>query len=267
MTFLPDLGRGIVQFVTPNEGLVAFSAIAVDSNHFKLASSFPGMVTGDAYRVTDTSVPTSMAYTMQGFFLGSEAVEGGIVHTDGAGNILNTSVVDLNTGGLVGGSNPTGTYSVTGNRVTMSLNAMNLVGYPSSGGMQLLTLDNQRVASGVAYAQTGPFSSAMLSGSYSVGIAGGSTKGEVDAVAQLTSMSNGSLSGSLSQNEAGNLISDAAVVANYVADANGRGEGTLIVNGNTQHVTFYTVDNSRILFIETDSQVVLQGMMVKQSGQ
>jgi hypothetical protein len=119
----------------------------------------------------------------------------------------------------------------------------------------------------VAYAQTGPFSNASLSGSYSVGIAGGSTKGEVDAVAQLTSMGEGSFSGSLSQNEAGTLTFNAAVIANYTADASGRGAGTLIVNGNTQHVEFYTVDSSRILFIETDSQVVLQGMLVKQAVQ
>jgi hypothetical protein len=256
-----------VQFVTSTEALRRFACFVVDSNHFKLIGG-GGTLAGDAYRVTDTNVPTSMAFTMQGFFLGSEAVQGGIIHTDGAGNILDTSVRDGNLGGIIGNnSSQTGTYAVTGNRVTMSLNALNLVGYPSSGGMQLLTLDNEMVATGVAYGQTGPFSNAPLSGSYSVGISGGSTRGEVDAVAQLTSLSNGSLAGLLSQNEAGNLISDAAITANYATDASGRGEGTLIVNGNTQHVTFYTVDTLRILFIESDSQVVLQGMLMKQSGQ
>lgn len=266
MELLPDLGRGIVQFVSSTEGLQGFSCIVVDANHLRLQGP-NGTLAGDAYRVTDTSVPTSMAFTLIGKVSGSEAVEGGIVQTDGAGNILGTSIVDLNTGGIIGNSNQTGTYALTGDRVTMSLNALNLVGYPSSGGMQLLTLDNQKVATGVAYAQTGPFSSASLSGSYSVGIAGGSTKGEVDAVAQLTTMGGGSLSGLLSQNEAGTLTFNAAVIANYTADASGRGAGTLIVNGNTQHVEFYTVDSSRILFIETDSQVVLQGMLVKQAVQ
>jgi len=266
MELLPDLGRGGVQFVSSTEGLQGFSCIVVDANHFKLQGN-SGTLAGDAYRVTDTSVPTSMAFTMQGFYLGSAAVEGGIVHTDGAGNILDTSVRDGNLGGIIGNSNQTGTYAVTGNRVTMSLNALNLVGYPSSGGMQLLTLDNDMIVTGVAYAQTGPFSNTSPSGSYSVGISGGSTRGEVDAVAQINSTTSGILSGSLIQNEAGNLVSNAAVTANYATDASGRGAGTLIINGNTQHVTFYTVDSSRILFIETDSQVVLQGMLVKQTGQ
>jgi hypothetical protein len=266
MDLLPDLGRGGVQFVTSTEALRRFACVVVDSNHFKLLGG-EGTLAGDAYRVSDTNVPTSMAFTMQGFFLGSVAVEGGIINTDGAGNILDTSVRDVNLGGIIGNSNQTGTYAVTGNRVTMSLNGLNLVGYPSSGGMQLLTLDNEMVATGVAYAQTGSFSNASLSGSYSVGISGGSTKGEVDAVAQLTSMSGGSFSGSLSQNEAGTLISNASITANYATDASGRGAGTLIVNGNTQHVEFYTVDSSRVLFIESDSQVVLQGMLVKQTGQ
>jgi hypothetical protein len=266
MELLPDLGRGGVQFVSSTEGLQDFSCVVLDANHFKLMG-FNGTLAGDAYRVTDTSVPTAMAFTMIGKANGSEAVEGGIVHTDGAGNILNTSVVDLNTGGIIGNSNVTGTYALTGNRVTMSLNSLNLVGYPSSGGMQLLTLDSQKVATGVAYAQTGPFSDGSLSGSYGVGISGGTTNGELDAVAQLTGTNGGSLAGSLSSNEAGTLTSNAAVIANYATDASGRGAGTLIVNGNTQHVEFYTVDSSRILFIETDSQVVIQGMLVKQTVQ
>jgi len=266
MELLPDLGRGGVAFVSSTEGLQGFGCVVVNPNHFKLLGN-SGTLAGDAYRVTNTSVPSSLAFTMLGKFNGSEFATGGVLETDGAGNILNTSVRDVNLGGIIGSSNFSGTYAATGNRVALSFGALNLVGYPSSGGMQLLTLDSQTVASGVAYAQTGPFSNASLSGSYSVGISGGTTKGELDAVALLTSMNADSLAGSLSVNEAGTLTSDAAVTATYSTDASGRGAGTLIVNGNTQHVEFYTVDSSRILFIETDKQLVVQGMLVKQSAE
>lgn len=266
MGLVAGLGRGFLQFSTA-EGLVGFNCIPVDSTHFKLMSNFPGMVTGDAYLITTAPVPSSMAFTMAGLRGTSALATGGILKTDGAGNILNTSVIDLNTGGITGGSNVTGTYAVTGNRVTMSLNSLNLVGYPSTGGIQLLTLDNATVATGVAYAQTGPFSNATASGSYSVSLSGRDSLGEVDGVAQLSAMGGGSLSGALTLNDAGLLSPSLALTSNYTADTNGRGAGTLVVPGNTLHVIFYTVDSSRILFLETDSTFVAQGMLVQQSQQ
>jgi hypothetical protein len=275
LEIVPSLGRGILQFVTPNDGLIAFNAIAVDNNHFKLSGSFPAMVTGDAYRVTDMNVPNAMAFTMAGTSFNNAPVgsstayaTGGILVTDGAGNFLNTSIRDVNTGGLPGNSNLTGTYFAVGNRVTMELNGtFHMVGYPSSGGMQLLSLENDTIASGVAYAQTGPFSNATASGSYSVSMSGQSTKGEVDAVAQLNSSGPGTLSGSLTLNEAGALTSGFALTTTYSADAIGRGPGTLVTTDSSQNVMFYTVDSSRILFIEFDSKFVVQGMLVKQTVQ
>jgi len=273
LEILPNLGRGILQFVTPGDGLIAFSAIVIDNNHFKLAGSFPAMVTGDAYRVTDTNVPSSMAFTMAGrSFVNAPSgsttafATGGILITDGAGNVLNNSVQDLNTGGLGGTSAQTGSYIVVGNRVTITLNGtFTMVGYPSSGGMQLMSLNSFEVASGAGYAQTGPFSNATASGSYSVSMSGDSTIGEVDGVAQLTSSGAGTLSGALTINEPGTLISATPLTTSYSSDAIGRGPGTLVTAGASQNVMFYAVDSSRILFIEFDNKFVVQGMLVKQT--
>lgn len=207
-----------------------------------------------------------MAFTTAGLSGAAAFTTGGILQTDGAGNILNTSQRDVNLGGTIQLEIPvSGTYATVGNRITMSLNggAINLVGYPSSGGVQLLEVDSNTVAIGVGYQQTGPFSNATATGSYSVSLSGRDGQGEVDGVAQLSVIGNGSLSGVLTLNDGGLLNSSVPLTSIYSADSTGRGGGKLVVPGNTLNVIFYTVDNSRILFMENDNTFVATGTLVR----
>ena len=85
----------------------------------RLQSGGFDILTGDAYRVSDTSISGSLAFTLAGMSANGAFATGGLLKSDGAGNILNTSLRDTNDGGTVTLSSVlTGTYSIIGNRAS-----------------------------------------------------------------------------------------------------------------------------------------------------
>jgi hypothetical protein len=276
----PSGGRGTIAITSSaTSSTIHFVYYVIDANHLKLIESdtFP-ILAGDVFRQTTTSVSGSFAYTLAGATANGHGVfvAGGVMNTDGAGNILNTSVEDIDDGGAVtpaAGSALTGTYAVSGGRGTVTLitspETLHAVFYPSTGGLLMLDTDSTLVAGGTAVAQSGaPFSNTSLSGAFGLnftGVAGLNTAApsEIDAVAQLTP-SSGSLSGAMDFNNFGATNSSLALTGNYAISANGRGTGTLTTSLGTQNVIFYVASGSKALFIETDPATVSAGLIAVQ---
>jgi hypothetical protein len=269
----PVNGRGTATITTSGSlvGTRNFVYYVIDSNHLKLieTDSFP-ILAGDAFRQSSTAVAGSFAFTLAGATATGHQifVGGGILNTDGAGNILNSSVEDLDNGGTLtaaGGAGVSGTYSVSGGRGTMQLVGpitLNLVFYPSTGGLQLLDVDAGAIeASGAALQQSGaPFSNSSINNGFGLNFSGVVAPGtvnesEVDAIAQFNSTGSGSLSGALDVNNFGALNSSLALGGSYSVGSNGRGTAALRSSQGNINLIFYIASNSQILFVELDEGI------------
>lgn len=265
---VPGIGNGVFSYTTAPEGLRSFGLVAVDANHIKFISNDSTILqAGDLFRVAPANISGSLAFAMQGTSTNGAFATGGILNTDGAGNILNTSVADSNNGGLITlNSALAGAYSVSGNRVAVTLNGgtINLAAYPSVGGFQVISLDSANVASGTALQQTGALSNATLNGRYGANLSGFSAGGKFDAVAQATADGNGHLTGMFSLNDDGSLKPDLSLNGSYALAANGRAPGTLVTSAGTLNVIYYVASSKQVLFIEVDSNRVSEGLLTQQ---
>lgn len=277
----PANGRGTATITTSTAlGTLHFVYYVVDANHLKLLEIDTGFpIAGDAFRQTSTTISGSFAFTLGGTALPNNIfIAGGILNTDGgnpSGNILNTSVEDADNGVNVappGGSSVSGTYSVSGGRGTMQitggLQTLNLVFYPSTGGLQMLDVDSNLVASGAALQQSGgPFSNASLNGPFGLNLTGVDLVGgtEVDGIAQFNTTGTGALSGAFDFNDGGALFNSLALNGAYTVSPNGRGTMTLSPSTlGAFHIIFYMASNSRVLFIQSDNGQVAVGSFALQ---
>lgn len=222
---------------------------------------------GGAFRQTSTAVSGSFAFTVAGASNGGVViVVGGIINTDGAGNVLNSSTEDANNGGTISQNVAlSGTYSVAANgRGTLSLNGgtVNFAIYPSSAGIQVVGIDNNSVTSGAAFQQSGPFSNSTIQGNYGQNFTGVvSNSAEIDSVAQFKADGGGHVSGAIDFNNGGSLNFDVALSGTYSVSNNGRGTGVFQSNLGNQNLIFYVVSSTRVLFIEVDSNLPAVGEM------
>jgi hypothetical protein len=265
---VPGIGNGVFSYITAPEGLRSFALVVVDANHIKFISNSSIILqAGDLYRAAPTNISGSLAFAMQGTSTNGAFAAGGILNTDGAGNILNTSVEDINNGGLVSlSSGLSGTYFVSGNRAAVTLNGgtINLVAYPSTGGIQILELSSSTVASGTAFQQSGTLSNATLIGRYGASLSGFGAAGKFDGVAQVTADGNGHLVGLFSLNDDGTLKPDLSLNGSYSLGVNGRAAGTLVTSAGALNVIYYVASNNQVLFIEVDGNSVSQGTLAQQ---
>jgi hypothetical protein len=274
-------GRGTISFVSPVSGAtVHFAYYVVDANHIKIIETDTGAIgtsflSGDAFRQTSTTVSGNFAFTLAGATNAGTGVftAGGILLTDGAGNVLGTSVTDINNGGTVFPAGATtGTYAVSGGRGTMTLTGafgtVNLVFYPSSGGLLLLQVSPTILSSGTALQQSGgPFSNGSLNGGFGLNLTGADlvAGAEVDGIAQFNTTGTGTLSGAFDFNDGGVLSNSLALNGTYSISSNGRGTGTLSPSSlPALTITYYVVSSSRALFMETDANQVSVGVIALQ---
>jgi hypothetical protein len=260
-------------------GTAHFAYYVVDANHIKLVEIDTGVGTpflaGDAFRQTSSAISGNFAFTLAGATAAGNGVfvGGGILNTDGAGNILSASVTDFNNGGsFFQAGATTGTYTVSGGRGTMTLNGgfgtINLVAYPSSGGLLLLETDTTILSSGTALQQSGgPFSNSSINGGFGLNLTGADNVNnvEVDGIAQFTTTGTGTLSGALDFNDGGALSNSLALTGTYTMTANGRGTGTLHTSTlGTFNVIYYMASGSRVLFMEPDGTQMSVGVFAAQ---
>lgn len=266
----PSAGNGRGTLTVPGTTTLHFIYYVVSSNQVNLIEvDLSPVLAGNAFRQSSTAISGSFAFTLGGVSTGGAFVAGGIINTDGAGNVLSTSLEDTNNGGVISENVPlSGTYSVAGNgRGTVTLNSggINLAIYPSTGGIQVLEIDSTTAASGTAVQQTGSFSAGSFQGTYGMnftGVVSGST--EIDSNSQFSADGVGKLNGALDANNGGSLSSNLALSGTFTVSSSGRGTLTLSSNLGGQSIVFYMVSNTRVLFIDVDASLVAVGEMQHQ---
>src|SRR5262249_15895400 len=136
---------------------------------------------------------------------------------------------------------------------------LNFVVYPTAVGIQMLEVDAGIATSGTAFSQVGAFSTGTVQGNYGFNLAGITNVGEFDSIAQFSANGTGSLNGALDINNTGALTAGLALTGSYGLSGNGRGTASLHSSFGTQNLILYAVSGSRVLFIETDSNLVAVG--------
>ncbi|HEY6970269.1 MAG TPA: hypothetical protein VJA94_13765 [Candidatus Angelobacter sp.] len=259
----PTNGRGTISIT----GLSTqhFVYYIVDNNHLNLIETdLSTALAGPAFRQGSALLSGSFAFTVGGVSTAGPFAAGGIINTDGAGNVLNTSTEDVNNAGsITQNATLTGTYSVSGNgRGTMSLNAgtINLAIYPSSNGVQVLEIDANTVATGTAFQQSGPFSNSTFNGNYGMNFTGvTSANNEVDSAGQFAADGAGHMTGAADFNNGGSVSTNLSLSGTSTVTASGRATGTLKSSLATQNIVFYVVNSNRVLFVDLDANLVAVG--------
>jgi hypothetical protein len=265
-------GRGTVA-ITTAAGTRNFAFYVIGANQVRMIEidSAP-ILTGDAFRASASAISGSFAFTISGAAAGTAFAAGGIIDTDGAGNVLNTSVEDVNSGGTINsGVGLSGTYSVAANGrgvLTMNGGTINDAIYPTTAGIQVLRIDNNVVASGTAFQQSGSFSNSSINGRFGGGVTGVDLifASEFDSVSRFTADGNGNIAGAMDLNDGGSLTAGLALSGTYTLGSNGRStsQGILKTAARNLPVIYYAVSSSRVLFIEVDSSVAVGAFQQQQ---
>ncbi|HEY2498681.1 MAG TPA: hypothetical protein VGK24_16595 [Candidatus Angelobacter sp.] len=264
-------GRGTATLNT-TRGSLAFAYYVVDANHLKLVETNSAPVLGgEAFRQTGTfsnaSLSGPFAFTIAGadVLSASPFAAGGILTSDGAGNI-SSGLEDFNDAGSVSTNiGLTGTYSVAANgrgtlTMTTGLGTFTFVLYPSSGGVLVLETDVQFLTSGTALQQqSAAFTNATLTGTYGMNFSGVTSNGEFDSIAEFTSDGVSKLSGIIDQNNAGAISFGQGFSGAFSTASNGRTTMSAQTGMGTQNLVVYMVDGTRALFVEIDPSAIAAG--------
>ena len=139
--------------------------------------------------------------------------------------------------------------------------------YPSSGGVQLLEIDNQGITAGVAYSQSE--TTIQSAQGYGLNLTGVNANGEEDDIAEFTN-TNGTFTGLVDYNDS--TLSGIALSGNqkmnatYATDATVSGRG-VITSNNSFNLVSYVVDSSTVVFVEVDgTQVGLGSFQLQTPG-
>ena len=263
-------------------GTLHFDVWAIDTTHLKfIETDSLGYMEGDALSSAGhTSLPSgSLVLTLSGEDVAQGPfAAGGVLTSDGASQIT-SGMEDVNDEGLIAQApQVTGSFTTSSARTLLTLNNIyngNLYGntlaasnytfaaYPYNGGAFLLEVDNGGgsafgISNGTLYAQSA--TTIDSSQGYGLNLSGANGIGEVDWIAEFTTSGN-TMDGLYDANNLGYLITDARLgTGTYAVASNGRGTAsfpTIQVNGNslinTLNLTFYVVDNSTAVFLETDA--------------
>jgi hypothetical protein len=286
------------QLVTNAAGLGAlrFDAWVIDATHIKLIETDSmAYLEGDAYVSTGATAFPSGTLVLS--TAGEDAAwgsfsAGGLLTSDGA-SLITGGLEDINDEGtVVQAPGISGSFTSNGARTQLTLNGIynggwsnnyvtvgnySFAAYPYSGGVMLLEIDNGAGstpggAGGNLYVQS-DLALGTAAG-YALNLTGGNIDGEVDLIAQLTT-DGGSVSGLYDVNNSGFGLTDASLGSGGVYSVAPNGRGTmqfpaLQTSGNSSigalNLTFYVVDSSTAVILETDPQQSATGMAVLQSG-
>ncbi len=270
-------GPGSITLTTGTTTLT-FDYYPIDTTHLKLIETdYLQFLAGDAFSQTSASIPIGpMVFTVAGVgSTGSIAAGGLMTSVDGAGT-FSGGLEDLNSNGdvlpqLSFSGTPAAAASV-GGRIIVNLSGFSpgtqYAIYPSSGGVLMLETDSLALTSGAAFAQTSQAFAA--SQGYGLNLSAFNTAGgfEEDDIAEFALNSSG-FSGIVDINDEGGTSFDQSFSSSVYnpPDGTGRGSAATIEHGNTFiSYTFYVVNSSTVLFLETDSTQVGAGTIELQSA-
>ena len=266
-----------------------FDVFPIDATHLKFieTDALPVLV-GDAFTQT-SSIPTgNNVFTVAGFDNASNVMgpftAAGILHADGSGNIVSDSVQDVNDFGVASTVNFSGSYTaLTGGRAELTLtnfingndglgcSACLFAVYPSSGGLQMLEIDDAGSTNGIAYPQT---ATTLASGEgYGMNLSGlfvtANSGSSEDDIAEFTN-NNGNFSGIIDFNDQGSTAFKNTFTSTYAADPTVSGRGTVVPGQNSYNLTTYVVDSSTAVVVSTEANMndayIALGALVKQNA-
>ena len=256
-----------------SSGDFTFDVYIVDNTHLKFIETDElAILAGDAF-TQQTSIPAGVyAYTMEGQDSSDNPMAmGGFFTSDGT-SAISAGLEDYNDAGTVNEvTGITGSYSpFTGGRTELNLsgffngsslgNSILFAAYPSSGGIQLLEIDNARsgaVTGGIALAQ-GTTTTIATSQGYGLNLTainGGSGAGmfEEDDIAQFIVNTNNTFKGVEDINDEGTLTGGASFTGTLTPDTTVPGHGS-VTNSSEFNFNYYVANNgSTVLILETDS--------------
>jgi hypothetical protein len=265
--------------ITSSAGTFHFDVFPVSSTDLKfIETDSVSVMSGEAFTQTSTIASGANVFTVAGFDTvqqGSFAAAG-IIDTDGNGHISGGQE-DINDNGTASTiPNFTGSYTpLSGGRSVLTLNGFANGGgglgcsncqfaiYPSSGGLQILEIDNGGMTNGIAAAQSA--TSLASSQGYGMNLTGSNTSGEEDDIAEFTN-NNGSFTGFIDFNDQGSTTFDQKFSATYSADSTLAGRGVVTGGSNAPNLITYVVDSSTTVFVETDSTQIGLGSFVMQNA-
>jgi hypothetical protein len=265
-------GSGTIPGTVPL-GSFIFDFYPIDATHFKvIETDFLSILVGDAFSQTGASIPPGpMVFTMTGGATVPVAL-GGLVTSDGTGNFT-AGLEDINNAGAISQSAFTGTAASggsVGGRVLVNLSgftpAIQFAIYPSKGGVLMLETDSLNVLMGTALAQTSQTFAASQNFGFNLSAANAGGF-EEDDIAQFNTTST-AFTGVVDINDAAALAPGQRLNGNYTFDspATGRGTATTTAGGSGfVSFTFYVVNSSTVLLIETDTNQLGAGMFQLQS--
>ena len=257
-----------------------FDVFPIDATHLKFieVDTLPILV-GDAF-TQSSSIPTgNNVFTVAGFdpLVPGPFTAAGLIVTDSSGNVTPGSVEDINDAGVAAEvTGITGSYTaLTGGRSELTLtsfvNGNNGVAcsgclfavYPSSGGLQMLEIDDGGMTNGIAYSQS---ATTLASGEgYGMNLSGATSNTSEDDIAEFTN-NNGSLAGIIDINDQGSTSFKNSFSATYAADPTVPGRGTVTPTSNGYLLTTYVVDSGTTVAVSTDPSIVALGALVKQNA-
>jgi hypothetical protein len=278
-------------------GTLTFVYYIVDATHVKvlegdtetlLAGDFYGApassvnMTGSQVFLVSGSDNSGHPYGMGGAFLTGS---GGVLDLNDNGNLTSppTSSSNITTPNIASAAASLTTTNTgrIGLSITISnnknfafaaylFNYITLDGSPSTGAVLVETDTNVGVGTGLAFTQTG---ATTPQGSFALNLRGVnlSSAGEQDVEGQISAGNVGALIGTLDINNIasnGKLISGEPLTSASAMPAsglNGRGNPLILAGASqTDTLSYYVIDDSTALVLETDSSRVLTGTIARQ---
>ncbi len=259
--------------LTTSAGTYTFDVYPVDATHLKFIEiDTTAIVAGDVFTQTST-IPASNAFVVAGFdpdpVFGGPFTAAGLITTDGVSQITSGSTEDINDAGqYLNVASFTGSFTpLSGGRSVFTLNGFangsggstgnyTFAAYPSSGGIELLEIDNAGITAGVAYSQTATtLADAQGYGFNLTGINSGNGLGtfEEDAIAEFTN-NGGTFTGLIDLNDQGSTSSGQRFLEAYAPT--GAASRAQITSNSIYNLVSYVVDSGTTVFVEVDSNQV-----------
>ena len=283
---------GRVEFaLTPNQAsrypTINFEGYVVDGAHIRLVETVDhliGTTGGTALgQGSNTGTFSNASFEGSNFVFGTTGLDwnwffqaAGIVTADSNGNISgNLNFNDLTGTGVQAPIPFTGNYTVdsTG-RVTLSnltdgnsFNANLQLYLTGEGHATVISLDHSDVLAGFAFRQTGggSFTALSFSGKYGMNATGFGGRIEFDAVGPVTADGAGTLHGAYDTSIlVGAPRANLSLTGDFAADPSGVFTGTMTglditTSTNQDAFTYYLIDTTKVLAIETDPKQMTLG--------
>lgn len=262
-----------------------FNVYMVDVTHLKFIETDTAQIlAGDAF-TQQTSIPDGVyAFAMNGLDSALAPLSMAGFFTSDGSSTLSVGLQDINDAGNLGQvTGFGGSFTpITGGRTELTLNSIDnglsggvlsspvFAAYPSSGGIEMLEVDNGGITGGLALPQ-GSTTTISTTPGYGLNLSaingnGGGTPFEEDDIAQFVLDSSGNYKGPEDINDEGTTTPGVSFTGTLTPGSAAPGYGS-VTNSSEFNFNYYVVNNgATVLILETDSGQLGLGAFEAQSS-